>query len=194
VPWRHGICKHRIIDGPQSGVEEGRSWEPRAIHPDMAQLECVVPIEFGRPRIGEQHDQFVIQLVFQTMNPPGPTPEIRWTGYHELWSSLWLLRRTSPCQHSTRIGGTIKMRPGWCAVAGFSGLQRGNQYRLNLHQNTLTIFLTAGSQAARWNAIIDMAETCDFAIYQVFLRNLDTCFACAAEEASAQGSPSFLIL
>ena len=191
IPWRHGICKHRIIDGPRSYVTDGRYWEPRGTHPGMAKLECVVPIEYGRPMIGEQNDNFVMQLVLQTLSGLGPYPETRWTGYYDLWSSIWLLHRTTPCQHSTRLGGTVELRPGWGTVAGFAGFLRGHQ---GLNANSLTILLTAGNPEARWNAILNMGEECDFARYRVFLRGLDTCFACAAEDASAQGSPSFLIL
>ncbi|KAF1844959.1 uncharacterized protein K460DRAFT_101189 [Cucurbitaria berberidis CBS 394.84] len=183
TPWRNGICKQRIIDGPQS-VLNYAGWTQCGTFPSTATLECATPMEFGRPKIGELNDNFVIQLLLQTT---GEGKTIRWTGYRNLWSSLWTIRKTSPCHHPNRLGATLELQPGWITVTGrCSALDNANY--------TLVIFMTAGSPQSRWNAIHDVAPGAYQAGYEIFLRSLDSCFSCAAEEASRQPSTSYLLL
>lgn len=188
VPWRHGICKRRVEDGPKQ-YPQGIILHDCVKFPGQMSLECRTPYQFGRFMVGEKEDSFLITTSVETYLPSN-VRSYHCFGFFELWKSLWTVSSTHRCSHSTRLGASLELQPGWMTITLKGHLHLQNYQSLN-------IFLTAGCPAARWNAILSLADSPSRASlrgHRIFLRSLNTCLKCATEEAARHTPYSFLVL
>lgn len=191
IPWRHGICKRRVVDGPVALYPEMIicNSSPTITFPGQVKLECAKPLEFGRLMVGEQDDSFLITTSVENVDEDSAGYYYRF-GFYQLWRSIWGVCYSSRCPHPTRLGASLELQPGWMTISGPGNL------RENKYQN-LNIFLTAGNPGARWNVMLRLADTLfrpQLGTCRIFLRRPDTCLQCAAEEAGRHTPRSFLIL
>lgn len=153
VPWRNGVVKHQIVDGPNPpnlvSFEEG-TWRVKQTSGDFASLRCASPALFGKPLIGERGDSFVVTLRLHRLDPLRKPETVmadtRRTGFSELWCARYFADQTLPCQHPTRLEEPLELAPGWT-----------------------TLLLSLFSQRESHGALI-----------QLLIRGIDCCFRCAA--------------
>lgn len=97
VPWRNEVYRHAIFDGPDKGTLG--HWEYEEHGGDTASLRCADQVRQGRPLHGEDEDSSKVTL--RLIRTPTPNNNFtRRTGYAELFSALWLTRRTRSCDHN----------------------------------------------------------------------------------------------
>ena len=170
-------------------------WHKVGSSGDIAHLKCMIPVKRGTPLIGESGDSFVITLRLlhkdaAELEPPGKVDNtkkmmvdiIRRSGYNELWSALWMVQKTMPCQHPSRPGEEITLEPGWNTLAGYGDHGTLEEF------GRVKICLTAGSASARWRALLSIAEHRGIGEEAVILRGSDCCFKCAVEQAAVQST------
>lgn len=188
IPWRHGICKRRVLDGPVSGsFNVGKGKGDVATFPGQVKLECARLFEYGRFMIGEQEDAFLLTTTIENSDKDRGNSGYQRIGSYDFWKSLWMVRNSTPCQHPIRLGASLELQPGWMIISG------PGPYGSETYQG-LTIFLTAENPAARWNAVHGLASYSRRRGHRIFLRHRDSCLQCAAEEAARHIPHSFLIL
>jgi hypothetical protein len=190
IPWRNGVWRHRVIDAPVSSIDQA-PWRMEGECGDMAVLTCVAPAKIGKWMVGERGDSFVVSLHLQTLaqslGEGLASDVIRRTGYCQLWTSLFKIGKTKSCQHRTLLGEKVMLEPGWTTFSGFGFLG-------TIEFGKLNICLTAGSGAARWNALISIIENRSRETQSILLRGADCCFSCAVRQASAEEGDWFLVL
>jgi hypothetical protein len=179
VPCRNGVWKHRVVDGPrtlQVGTNRLRD-EVVGVSGNGVSLSCAISVEYGTPLIGERGDSFVVSLRLQSEYGGLKTSDR--TGYNELSAAIWTVLKTRPCPHGSRLGDKLVLDPGCTAVSGIATSSDLAQY------GSLAIFLTAFNPAARWRALLCIAQHNSDEVYgftPVMLRGQDCCFRCAVEQ------------
>jgi hypothetical protein len=190
IPWRNGVWRHRVIDGPVSNFDQA-PWRMEGKCGDMAALTCLTPAKISKWMVGERGDSFVVSFQLQSLaqshGEESTSDVIRRTGYCQLWSSLFKVRKTKSCQHHTVLGENVMLEPGWTTFSGFGFLGMIEFGKLN-------ICLTAGSGTARWHALISIFENRTRETQSILLRGVDCCFSCAVRQASAEDGDWFLVL
>jgi hypothetical protein len=190
VPWRNGVWKHRIVDGPNSSTDPILGYSGAL---DTIKLECAIPVELGKPLVGENGDSFVVSLRmslkplasgYLTVNKAST----RRTGYNELWSTLWTTRTTERCPHTVSYGETITREPGWQVVSGYE--HHGNF----ADDSRLMICLTACNPVARWRALIAIQMHRYRRQQKIMLRTANCCFQCALDQVLRKSGVWYLVL
>lgn len=170
-------------------------WNKVGSSGDKAVLKCLIPVKRGSPLVGENGDSFIITLRLLHKSAAAPVLQtkessktlknldvVRRSGYHQLWSALWMVLKTLPCQHLCRLGDHITLEPGWTTLTGY-----GDYDSLKEH-GPVKICLTAGNAAARWRTLLSIAERRGLRDEPVFLRGSDCCFKCAVVQAARESS------
>jgi len=183
VPCRNGVWKHKIVDG--GGTLRFGYTIPRhesqiiGISGDTVPLSCTIRAEFVPPLIGERGDSFVVSLRLNAGNDLVTRDR---TGYNELAAAIWRAQKTRPCPHGSgaRLGDNVVLDPGCTAV---SSVSISTDFKL---YGSVTVLLTAGVAAARWRALLCIAQHTsdeDYGFTPVILRGPDCCFRCALDQA-----------
>jgi hypothetical protein len=170
-------------------------WRKIGSSGDTASLKCMITVKRGSPLIGENGDSFVITLRLlhkevAKLDARGKagnanksmTDVTRRSGYNELWSALWMVERTVPCQHQCLPGEELILEPGWTTLAGYGDHGSVEDF------GPVKICLTAGSSAARWRALLSIAGNRALGDEAVILRGSDCCFKCAVMQATNQNT------
>ena len=108
VPWRNGVWKHQVVDGPNSGGPissdnfEPVDWRKEAGHGEIAKLCCRPKVDYHTHIIGERGDQFTVSMRLKVYLPAPeviarrgattttPKPAVYRIGYRDLWDSRWV--------------------------------------------------------------------------------------------------------
>ena len=185
VPCRNGVRKHTVIDGPDHGHLGGFSWEVVENSGEQARLRCMKTIGYGRPYCGERRDTFLVSLRL-TIDRENVQFSRR-TGYAELFCALWAVEKTRACDHPSHNDSSITLPQRCMTVSGM-----GNEIAARLTQRVI-ICLTAHNTAARWRALIVMANT-RYHSRRKLLRWRDCCFQCAIDQTASEKGDWFLVL
>jgi hypothetical protein len=191
VPWRNGVWKPKIIDGPQRVEYNNLSW-PRGGQINspgqVATLSCATLMRFGNPLIGDRVDCFLMSLRLHAWAESQEEMVTGRTGYHTMWRALWAVRNTKPCPHVPTLGEDLKLEPDCLALSRYDGSHApGDEYRL-------LIFLSAGNKAARWHALLTILGNKYHYRTGVLLRVDDCCFQCAVDQGLRSDGRWFLVL
>jgi hypothetical protein len=177
-----------VIDGPRVG--DYRDWQLEASSGDSVALSCAATVSHGTPLVGERGDSWVVNLRLQTAlgSSPGPSSSyaVRRTGYRELANALWKTHKSKSCQHHPRLGETVVLEPGIAAVSGFGDFDQIKVY------GDVVICLTACGTAARWRALISLAQQIrsrGIGYPVIMLRRKDCCFACVIKQTLKHANP-----
>lgn len=185
MPCRNGVWKHKIVDG-RGTMRFGNilpvtrlGTEIIGMSGDTVPLSCVIPAEFAPPLIGERGDSFVVSL---RLNSGQDVTTRDRTGYNELAAAIRTVQKTRPCRHGSgcRLRDNVVLEPGCTAVSSISVTADLTQY------GSVIIFLTAGVAAARWRALLSIAQHTsdeDYGFTPVILRGPDCCFRCSLDQA-----------
>jgi hypothetical protein len=189
VPYRNGVWKHTVVDGPKRGTESSRLL---VVHNpgEEASFQCASAAFFDRPLIGEAHDSFVVNLRMVTEQQG--LRHTRRTGYRELCAALWTTLPTSPCSHPSRDTYKQTLPANCVSISG------ENTDRSEIDAR-LVICLTSGNKAARWRALVTIAHRRDEkgsvgVSENVLLRGKDCCIKCAINQAYEKAGNWFVIL
>ena len=191
VPSKHGIRKHKIMDGPLAQFDKG--WGFEEVVRGQASNFAPKNIAQGRSLCGERSDAFVVNLriVLQRNN----AEDVRRTGYRELAWALWIVTKTRSCQHSRRAPADLDLPVG---CAGVSGFWEWDHEDLN---ERVVVALTAGNSSARWRALVAAAHgryrdppSSVPHLKHILLRGPECCMSCALDEALTKDGRCLLIL
>jgi hypothetical protein len=189
VPYRNGVWKHTVLDGPKRGTEPSHL---QIVHRsgEDASFQCASPACFDRPLIGEGHDSFVVSLRMVTEQQG--LRHTRRTGYRELCAALWAVLPTSPCRHPARDNQSQTLPSNCVSISG------ENTDRSEIDEG-IVICLTSGNKVARWRALVTIAQRrdekgLDGKEENVLLRGKDCCVKCAINQAKVKGGNWFVVL
>jgi hypothetical protein len=194
VPSRCGIRKRKVMDGPRGQFDTG--WGFEDVVRNQSSILSPKDIALGKPLCGERADSFLVSLrVVRQADPStvNSTADVRRMGYRELAWALWMVTKTSPCQHSTRIPRDLELPVGCAGVAGFW------EWDPTDLDERVIIALTANCPAARWRALLSAAHGRYRASPNSFLKNVllrepDCYVQCTLNQALMKGERSLLIL
>lgn len=186
TPWRKGVYRHAIFDGPDKG--RLGIWKYAGHAGDAVSLRCADQVSLGRPLYGEKDDSWVVTLQMQVVKRNEPAHlYTRRTGYAELFTALWLACRTEPCNHNI-TSATLEHR--CCAVSGFGDVGLELDHRI-------VLCLTANNPMARWRALVAISRSRQVEkdlSRGVLLRGNDCCLQCAIDQVSRKGGSWFIVL
>ena len=187
VPWRNGVYHRSIFDGVDRGTLN--SWGDIEYSGDEVFLpRCADVVRHGQPLYGERNDSFIVTLRL-TYEQYESNTFTRRTGYAELFSALWLTRRTEPCDHS--LSAIRLALPPNCATVSCFGEEWFD------FDQKVVICLTSGSSAARWRVLVAICYSRagrHWKERKVMLREKDCCFQCAIDTALAEEGSWFIVL
>lgn len=199
VPCRNGVRKHAIFDGPDKGRLADFEWQRVDSGGDVASLRCADKVAYGRPLYGERRDSFVVTLRFDSESHS--RTYTRRAGYYELFTALWTVCKTKPCEHAYGTKDALTLPPGCSTVCSFGdqdGLVDDSTDLEFMDHERVVICLTAHSSAARWRALIAIAHSrvsgdLDSS-RRVLLRSSDCCFKCTVDQTSTSTEKWFVVL
>jgi len=200
VPCRNGVRKHFIFDGPDTGRLDVFDWQRLEAEGDRASLRCADKVALGWPLYGEKNDSFIVTLRLDS-NADGKTYTRR-TGYSELYTAIWMIRKTVPCDHAFESKERLKLPPGCSTVGSFGDRDGLVDERADLEfldHERVVICLTANNSAARWRALVAIAYSRIHVSGKAIspraclLRGPDCCFKCSLSQ-TAQLPRCFLVL
>ena len=187
VPCRHGVWKHRIVDGPNEPVNHP-AWTVVQEYPGSAAMQTPY-ITYGVPLVGEREDSFVVSLRLEVSSLITGVNAVRRTGYNELSKALWHAQKADRCKHHSADKyaptdkTTIKIEPGCMAIYGCE------DQRSILQFGKILVFLTADKPEARWRTLLALAHDAsnqDYGFTPVMLRGNDCCFSCVVDQTLRQ--------
>jgi hypothetical protein len=138
------------MDGPRGQFDTG--WGFQEVVRNQASVLSPNNTAQGKPLCGERSDSFVVSLRVVRQADHLTVDEVRRTGYRELAWALWMVTKTSPCQHSPRIPRELELPVGCAGVAGFWEWDHADL------DERVIIALTAHCPAARWRALVAVAH------------------------------------
>lgn len=203
VPCRNGVWRHRVIDGPRR-ANRSVVWHEESVSGKRAILRCAVPVKRGEPMIGERGDSLMVTLRLYSQPIHGAKisdlSEVRRTGYNELWTAMYTVEKTSPCNHPKRSQEEVILEPGCATIVGFADYNRVSKDSedLEIYQSPWTgvkIYLTTGNTAARWRALISIwSSHGGYTYYRTVLRDDRCCMKCAVVQATQQTGAWYVVL
>ncbi|TPX13284.1 uncharacterized protein E0L32_006257 [Thyridium curvatum] len=196
VPSRNGVRKHAISDAPSTQGPTPATYSSTIERMEQATLRCFGSFKLGLPLYGEQQQSFIVTLRLnrEAINfrdfIPDTNISIQRTGFSELFSAIWTVLRTNPCQghNALTASKTIELPPGYATVADWNEELAEPEERARV-----LITLTAGNSTARWRTLVsivrarrrlhsDHHNSDDFP--GVLLRGDDCCFQCAIDQTA----------
>jgi hypothetical protein len=192
VPYRNGVRKNGVIDGPCS-LGLATSIEKFTVENGSISPRNSFTVTRGKPLFSERGDNFAINLRFVTTTesdtPEDVESEHRRTGYRELHRALWQSLLTTNCPHSTKESFTLS--PGCIAVSGFPEMPYSRP------EERIVILLTVNSVCARWRALLGVANLESGGPSKkddnILLRTNDCCLRCAVTQA-AQRDGNWIVI
>lgn len=193
MPWRNGVWKHKVCDGPRNRSPYHKFWSSDASCGDTVDMTAFSNTEYGPPLVGERGDSFVVTVRLHTkhrdtQSAPNISSMTHRTGYNQLWTALSLVHETRPCEHGTDLKrDKIMLDPEWTSVFGLSDNILEPMSRLKMYR-------TAGNPAARWHALIYVLEHDKISPQLAILRSPNCCLRCATDQTTRQQGEWYLIL
>ncbi|KAL2060836.1 hypothetical protein VTL71DRAFT_8888 [Oculimacula yallundae] len=189
VPYRNGMYRHAVADGWDQGRQEEFDWQRINSAGDKIRLSCANDVVLGRAMYGEHRDTFIVSLrmIYQDRD----TTCIRRVGYYELYSALWMVQKTTSCNHSSQSQSEVVLPSGSLTISGF------NDFELPDYHERLRVCMTANQDIARWRvllAIVSGRRQAGQKDEYVMLRGDDCCLKCALDQASLRPNPCILVL
>lgn len=189
TPYRNGMYKHTVADGWDKGRQEEFDWQRVNSAGDKIGLSCANDVVLGRVIYGEHRDAFIVSLrmIYQDRD----VTCIRRVGYYELYSALWMVQKTTSCNHASQLQSEVVLPLGSLTISGFNDLE------LPDYHERLKVCLTADQDIARWRvllAIVSARRNAGQKDEYVMLRGNDCCLECALDQASLRSEPCILVL
>jgi len=190
VPFRGQVCKHYVVDGPQS--RENLPLNVLFRSGEKIDLGSAKPTATMRPIIGEKPDSFVVGLIIRDHNARGEFLVSRFSGYREFCAAIWGTHVTKPCDHPKLARKVWKLPPDCLAITGENTDCSGEEERV-------IVCLTSGNAAARWRALVSLASTRDRAgeygaQKPTMVRRDDCCCDCAVKQCLKWQGQCYLVL
>lgn len=190
VPWRDGVWKHEIIDGPIS--RSNLRLQQDSSLPGFGQevsVRSLASIDYELDVVGEEENSLILNVRFK-LHKSGPVDVVvQRTGYRKMANTLWLVNMAQPCLHNYEFMDKIELDLAWKALIDFTDEELARPVSTSRY-----LYRTVGSTAARWRALVVLLAHPPRAEEQIMLRTSECCFQCAINQTCAQVGRWSLVL